>query len=223
MNSSEYLQIGYKIAGHYEIIKVLGQGGFGIVYLVKDIERLDEQCIIKELFVKEFSYRNRGSNSISNKKMAEKTFKKIKEDVKEEINILKRIKNKNVVKAYGYFEGNDTIYSIMEYIDGNNLEKYSYMSEDEAKELLRQLINGLKEIHSRGIIHRDIKPNNIIRTSSGLYKIIDFTTSKTYSTNKTNITGLISKGYTPPELEQTKAIIGNDYEVFIKFPTITAG
>ena len=55
-HSTEHLDIGYKIKDHYEIQKVLGQGGFGIVYLVKDTERLNNIFVIKELFAKEFSF-----------------------------------------------------------------------------------------------------------------------------------------------------------------------
>ena len=77
MQGDKHLPIGYKIGNHYEITEVLGQGGFGIVYLVKDLERLDEIIVIKELFAKDFSSRNRDGWSIYNKKASEKIFLKI--------------------------------------------------------------------------------------------------------------------------------------------------
>ena len=76
--SNEHLAIGYKIGGHYEVTKVLGQGGFGIVYLVKDIHRLDAYFVIKELFSRDFSFRHRDGKSIYNKAEAKKFLLKLK-------------------------------------------------------------------------------------------------------------------------------------------------
>ena len=227
MQNTTHLQVGHKIGNHYEILKVpnkdediLGQGGFGIVYLVRDIHNLNKLFVVKELFLIKYSFRNRKDGltvKTSNKKEARETFQKVKEDVIKEVNILSTIKNKNIVQSKGYIEENNTIYSIMEYIDGTNLEEYiqnNSFSEKEAINLLRQIIHGLKEIHQQNIIHRDIKPSNIMRTKDGLYILIDFTTSKTYSTNKTTITGIGTKGYAPPELERTKAQIGEFSDIY---------
>ena len=217
-NNQEHLPVGYKIGNHYEIIEILGQGGFGIIYLVKDNERLGEIFVIKELFTRSFSSRNRNGTLVNNKLDSNNVFKKIKEDIVEEVNILTKINNKNIVKAYGCLEENNTIYSIMEFIEGEDLEKYNKKNsfdENEAKELLKQLISGLKEIHPQNIIHRDIKPNNIIKTSKGVYKIIDFTTNRSYQDGKmTTMTGFQNPIYTPPELTQKKAVIGSFTDIY---------
>ena len=218
--SNEHLSIGYKIGGHYEVVKVLGQGGFGIVYLVKDIHRLNAFFVIKELFSREFSFRHRDGKTVYNKAEAKKIFLKIKEDIISEVNILQKIRNRNIVEAYGYFEENNTLYSVMEFIDGIDLDKYLRdvppFSEDEAKDLLLQIINGIKEIHSLNILHRDIKPSNIMRTKDGIYKIIDFTTNRTYMDKQmTTVTAFQSPIYTPPELSGNKrAIIGKFSDIY---------
>ncbi len=218
--SNEHLSIGYKIGGHYEVVKVLGQGGFGIVYLVKDIHRLNAFFVIKELFSREFSFRHRDGKTVYNKAEAKKIFTKIKEDIISEVNILQKIRNKNIVEAYGYFEENNTLYSVMEFIDGVDLDKYLKevppFNEDEAKDLLLQIINGIKEIHNLNILHRDIKPSNIMRTKDGIYKIIDFTTNRTYIDNQmTTVTAFQSPIYTPPELSGNKrAIIGKFSDIY---------
>ncbi len=124
MQSNEHLPIGYRIGGHYEIVKILAQGGFGIVYLVKDIHRLDALFVIKELFSRDFSYRYRDGRSVYNKAEAKNIFEKIKADIISEVNILRKIRNRNIVEAYGYFEENKTIYSVMEFIDGIDLNRY---------------------------------------------------------------------------------------------------
>jgi len=218
--SNEHLAIGYKIGGHYEIVKVLGQGGFGIVYLVKDIHRLNAYFVIKELFSRDFSFRHRDGQTVYNRAEAKQIFSKIKDDIISEVKILQRIRNKNIVEAYGYFEENNTLYSVMEFIDGIDLDKYLKKvppySEDDAKDLLLQIIHGIKEIHALNILHRDMKPSNIMRTRDGIYKIIDFTTNRTYVDNQiTTVTAFQSPIYTPPELSGNKrAVIGKFSDIY---------
>jgi len=219
MGNINQLPIGYVIGGHYEVLKVLGQGGFGIVYLVKDQHKLDELLVVKELFAKEFSFRKRESTMVINQSNMVHIFQKIKEDIKKEVTILSKISNPNIVKAYGYLEENETIYSVMEYLKGMDLERYlkehGSFSEEEAKDLLKQLIHGLKPIHKKNIIHRDIKPNNIIRTPEGVYKIIDFSSNKQYVDGKTTtITSYQNPIYTAPELTQKKTVIGEFSDIY---------
>jgi len=219
MSNTNQLPIGHIIGGHYQIVRVLGQGGFGIVYLVKDLHKLDELLVAKELFAKEFSFRQRESTTVINQSDMVHIFRKIKEDIKQEVTILSQITNQNIVKAYGYLEENDTIYSIMEYLQGMDLESYlkehGAFSEEESQELLAQLIHGLKPIHEKNIIHRDIKPNNIIRTPDGTYKIIDFSSNKQYVDGKTTtITSYQNPTYTAPELMQKKTVIGEFSDVY---------
>jgi serine/threonine protein kinase len=218
--SNEHLAIGYKIGGHYKIIKVLGQGGFGIVYLVEDIHRLNALFVIKELFSRDFSFRHRDGQSVYNKAEAKQIFAKIKDDIISEVNILQKIRDKNIVEAYGYFEDNNTLYSVMEFIDGVDLDKYLKkvppFTEDEAKDLLLQISSGIEKIHDINILHRDIKPSNIMRTKDGIYKLIDFTTNRTYVDNQlTTVTAFQSPIYTPPELSgNQKAIIGKFSDIY---------
>ncbi|HHD80841.1 MAG TPA: serine/threonine protein kinase, partial [Campylobacterales bacterium] len=218
--SNEHLAIGYKIGGHYKITKVLGQGGFGIVYLVEDIHRLNAQFVIKELFSRDFSFRHRDGHTVYNKAEAKNIFAKIKEDIISEVNILQKIRDKNIVEAYGYFEDNNTLYSVMEFIDGVDLDKYLKkvppFTEDEAKDLLLQISKGIEKIHAINVLHRDIKPSNIMRTRDGVYKLIDFTTNRTYEDNKlTTVTAFRSPIYTPPELSGNKrAIIGKFSDIY---------
>jgi len=217
-DNSQHLPLGHKIGHHYEIIEILGQGGFGIVYLVKDTHRVkDNIFVIKELFVRSHSFRHRGNTTVGTSQKIKNIFEKIKTDIIREVDILSSIANPNIVQAYGYIKENRTIYSIMEHIMGDDLEEYikeNSFDENMAMDLLKQLINGLEEIHSQNIIHRDLKPSNIMRTKDGIYKIIDFTTNKTYSDKETNITNINSPGYTAPELEKTRAVIGKFSDIY---------
>ena len=215
MCNKNFLRDGKILCKRYKIIRAIRQGGFGIVYLVKDLNHQGKELVVKELFFINHSFRNR--DGFVRTKKTKVSFNKLKKDVQREVENLKKIKNRNIVKAYDYFEENNTIYSVMEYIDGLNLDEYleeSLFNEDEAKDLLQQLIDGLKEIHSRNMVHRDMKPSNIMKTKDGIYKIIDFTTSKGYSNRITTLTGIGSPIYCPPELEKRKAKIGNFSDIY---------
>ena len=217
MYNSNFLKHGEILVNRYKIINILKQGGFGIVYKVKDLQK-NKIVVIKEQFFIKHSYRNINGN-IFNKKIQDGniSFKQLKEDVKSEIEYLKSIKHKNIVKAYDFFEKNNTIYSVMEYIEGMDLAEYlesHSFDEDEAKYLLQQLINGLKKLHKSRRVHRDIKPNNIMKTPKGLYKIIDFTTSKVFSNCETIVTGIRTPIYSPPELEKRRAVIGSFTDIY---------
>jgi len=215
--NSQHLPIGHKISGHYEIIEVLGQGGFGIVYKVKNRHQLDKVLIIKELFLKKDSFRVRGKTTVATNPGMKHIFEKIKGDIEKEVEILSSINNKNIVQEYGQFEENQTIYSLMEYIEGVDLGQYIEkhpFDEDKAIDLLKQLIDGLKEIHLQNIIHRDIKPSNIMRTEEGVYKLIDFTNNKSYMDSEITITGITSQGYSSPELWKKKAKVGAFSDIY---------
>jgi len=84
----EYLPISYKIGGHYEIIKVLGDDEFEIVYIVKDIHRLETLFVIKELFLKEYCFRDE-QNGIYILEKSKESFQKTKKNLIFEINIIK--------------------------------------------------------------------------------------------------------------------------------------
>ena len=208
INDSAILEIGTKLNNNmYEIIDILGKGGFGIVYKVKRISDLKEFAI-KELLISsgDICIRNKYNNKVSAKNG--KVFKAFKEKVKKEVKFLSCNKNENIIHIYNYFEENNTIYMLMEYLDGYDLaeliiNRKKIFTEDEVLDLLKQLSNGFEQIHEQGVIHRDIKPNNIIRTNDKVYKLIDFTNIKIFlEEDRGIITELMIKAkfFSPPEL-----------------------
>ena len=119
----EYLPIGYRIGGHYEIIKFLGNDEFEIVYVVKDIHRLETLFVLKELFLKEYSFREE-ENEVYIFEKSKSSFEKTKKNVISEVNLFKERGSTNSIQTYGYFEENNTIYTIMEFVNSAELSNY---------------------------------------------------------------------------------------------------
>ena len=95
---------------------------------------------------------------------------------------MKRARHENIVRLYESFEIDSHIVYVMEVCGGGDLltfvRRRRKLNEDQAKFIFRQIINGLKYVHSKGVLHRDIKLDNILLTSEGDVKICDFGVSK---------------------------------------------
>ena len=181
------------LRGHYRIIKVLSnEGGFGKTYLASDVDKLDEKCVVKQL---------------APKTQEPMVIKKAIELFKQEANQLQQLgEHPQIPSLYAYFEQDNYLYLVQQYIDGLNLLKELQLQgiyrESKVQELLLDLLPVLKYIHERGVIHRDIKLQNIIRRSSdGKFVLIDFGASKQLSeTVQTKVgTAIGSHGYSAPE------------------------
>jgi serine/threonine protein kinase len=209
-NETNYCQAcGTKIVsllrGHYRIIKPLGRGGFGKTYLAEDLDKLNQRCVVKQLAPKV-----RGTWELNKAvRLFEQEARQLQELGEE---------NAQIPTLYAYFEEDDYFYLVQQFIDGQNLAKELQQretwSESEIEELLLSLLPVLQFIHDRGVIHRDIKPDNIMRRTfldleynSARDKreqlvLIDFGVSKQFSASvKTTATGTIigSAGYAPLE------------------------
>ena len=173
------------VLNNYEILSILGEGTFGIVKLVQD-KKTKEKVAIKIL---------------------EKKKIKTEEDkrrVQTEIEILQKMSHINVIKAKKILKDSENIYIMMEYCEKGELfhyiEKEICLSNDEAACYFYQLINGLEYIHQKGIVHRDLKLENILLSKTNLLKIIDFGLSSYYDSNKLLSTPCGSLCYASPEL-----------------------
>ncbi|KAH0621933.1 hypothetical protein JD844_023684 [Phrynosoma platyrhinos] len=152
----------------YEIIKMIGEGSFGKVFLACGKED-NQQCVIKE---------------ISLTKMP----KKEKESSQKEVTLLARLKHPNIVAFYTSLQEKNKLYIIMEYCDGGDLMKRINMQhgvlfeEDKILAWFVQISLGLKHIHDRKILHRDLKAQNIFLSNNGMTaKLGDFGIARTLS------------------------------------------
>jgi serine/threonine protein kinase len=195
------------VLGKYQIINILGEGGFGITYLAVDVST-GWRVVIKEYFPSEFAIR-KGDSSIVAKTSSKKDFKRGQQRFKEEAKILSRFDHPSIVKILGYFEANNTAYFVMEYEDGLDLSQYlrqieSPVSQEEIISLIMPILEGLKEVHRHRYLHRDIKPANILLRDTKLPVLIDFGASKqTMGDVSKSVTSMLTEGYAPLEQYST--------------------
>ncbi len=191
--------------GCYTVGRVLGQGGFGITYLAQDFNS-KEKVAIKEYLPAEFAGRTQGNSVQAFSDDQQENYEYGKQQFLSEAKTLAAfIGDEHIVRIYSYFEENNTAYFVMEYVDGCALDKYmaqkgGRLSVDEANRLLLPLMQSLDKVHAKGIVHRDIAPDNIIITRDGTAKLIDFGAAR-YSTGEKSksLDVILKHGFAPKE------------------------
>jgi serine/threonine protein kinase len=177
---------GYKVNGRYEIIKSIGEGGMANVYLAKDtiLERevavkiLRGDLAFDEKFVRRFQREALSASSLS---------------------------HPNIVEMYDVGEDDGKYYIVMEFIEGKTLKqlikKRGFLTVPEVVDIMLQLTDGLAHAHDSYIIHRDIKPQNILILDNGLVKITDFGIAMALNSSELTQTNSVmgSVHYLPPE------------------------
>ena len=209
------LRKGTRLIGRYIIEGVLGQGGFGITYLGMD-ELHEKPVAIKEFFPQGIVTRNiEYQDTVTVTFVGEKdNYEKGKERfLKEARTMAKFSKDEGIVKALDFFEINNTAYIVMEYLEGITLKQYlrenQRIAPEDLIELLVPLIESLDEIHSQGMIHRDISPDNIMVLPDGRIKLMDFGAARDYTEfGEKSLSIVLKPGYAPPEQYQTHGIQG---------------
>jgi len=220
-NEMNLLPAGTLVAGRYEILEVIGQGGFGITYKGYD-SVLDVPVAIKEYYPSGIASRYHEQSldvqvgGSENKKFFEEGKKKFLEEAR----VLARFsEDPNVVGVRDFFEDNQTVYIVMQFLQGESLKEYieknGLISFDEAYNLLRPVMQSLGRIHANGLIHRDISPSNLIRMRGGKVKLIDFGTAREFSTDgEKSLSVVLKPGYAPAEQYQTRGMQGPWTDVY---------
>jgi serine/threonine protein kinase len=203
----------------YKIEKVLGQGGFGITYLAYD-EKLERKVAIKEYFPDGIAVRTGSKVTIPPTRDNEDNIENFKNEAKS----IAKLKNPWIVDVYDVIEENGTVYIVMEYIEGTPLSSLlGKIKENEAVKYIKQIAKAVGIIHSAGMLHQDIKPENIIVKNGEDIKIIDFGSSRVFTADKTKTyEKILTPGYAPLEQYGGKGKRGEYTDVYAICATLYA-
>ena len=180
------LEIGTVFAKRYEILEEVGKGGMGEVYKVKD-EKLDEEMALK--IIRPEIAADKGTI----------------ERFKNELKFARKIAHRNVCKMYDLNEEEETPYITMEYVKGEDLKSFirrkRKLKEGEAISIAKQVCEGLAEAHELGVIHRDLKPQNIMIDKKNNVKVMDFGIARSVEAHGVTQTGVMigTPDYISPE------------------------
>lgn len=203
MYKPNHLPTGYKTHG-YKIIKVIGQGGFGITYLAENTY-LKTYVVIKEFLPQEFASRALKTYNVTpNQNKPSKIYKYFKQKFLEEAQILASITHLNIVKVTHFFETNNTAYFVMDYLKGESLKSYikreKNIDEEKIIQIMIPILEGLKEVHAKNFLHRDIAPDNIYLADNKMPILIDFGAVKNLANKESkSVASVAKKGYSAPE------------------------
>lgn len=222
-NNEHELPIGTILSDRYYVGKSLRQGGFGITYVGKDIKPgMNKKIAIKEYFPTGIVTRmSRFSQDVSvTAKDEASTYDKEKQRFVEEAGILSRFAGeRNIVSITDVISEHNTVYLIMEFLDGIDLDEYIHnqpkISFSEAYKMIQPIILTLSRIHEQGLIHRDITLSNIKVLQDGTAVLLDFGAAREYSTSDEKSMSVILKpGYAPVEQYNSHGMQGPASDVY---------
>ena len=179
---------GTLLANRYRIVRQLGAGGMGSVWLAEDTQLDNKQFAIKML----------PAILVANKRAYRQ--------LKDEALVAMRLVHPNIVQIRAFEENNGNPFLVMDYIDGQTLDDYiaekGTLTEDEVIRVLRPIAAALDYAHGEGVVHRDVKPANVMIRKDGHPFILDFGIAREIQETLTRVTGKLSSGtllYMSPE------------------------
>jgi eukaryotic-like serine/threonine-protein kinase len=159
LNSQTLLRPGTVLGRRYEILQILGEGGMGAVYRARDRE------VNRTVALKVIRPELTGNSAILDR-------------FKQELVLSHQVTHKNVVRIYDMGDADGIKFITMEYIEGQDLRsliaQHKVFQPEEAVEMMRQVCRALEAAHAVGVIHRDLKPQNIMRDKQGRVVVMDF-------------------------------------------------
>jgi tetratricopeptide (TPR) repeat protein/predicted Ser/Thr protein kinase len=192
-NLQPVLGAGAILAGRYEILEILGEGGMGAVYKARDIE-LDRMVALK--VIRPELAKNRA----------------IIERFKKELLLSQRVTHRNVIRIYDLGEGDGVKFITMEFVEGEDLRSLIHerkkFSPEEAVAIMEQICLALDAAHQVNVIHRDLKPQNVMRDKAGRILVMDFGLARTFEGDGMTQTGALvgTMEYMSPEQALAKEL-----------------
>ena len=213
--------------GKYKIEKKIGQGSFGITYLaiiqiigVFGATQTETKVAVKEFFMKDINGRNGKIVTTGNK---DGIFQNYKNRFIKEAKTLNSLKHPNIVRVIDLFEENNTVYYVMDYLDGGSLDMFisnkGTLSPYYTSSLFFQVSDALIYMHQHKMLHLDLKPSNIMLDSNGKAVIIDFGLTKHFSDTgepeSSTTVGTGTPGYAPIEQSNYKPELSDGFPATI--------
>jgi serine/threonine protein kinase/tetratricopeptide (TPR) repeat protein len=192
-SDSMRLQPGTVLANRYEVIKILGEGGMGAVYKARDLE-LEREVALKVI-------RPELANN-----------PEILQRFKQELILARQVTDRNVIRIFDLGEAGKIKFITMEYVEGQSLHQIlkqrGKLDTVEAVDIMEQVVKGLAAVHREGVIHRDLKPGNIMRDKHGRVVVTDFGLARSLAGEKMTRTGAMmgTIEYMSPEQAQGKEV-----------------
>ena len=187
------LQARTVIGNRYEILQTLGEGGMGAVYKAKDLEL--NRVIALKVIKPELA---------SNPEILQR--------FKQELILARQVTDRNVIRIFDLGEASGIRFITMEYVEGQSLyqilQKHGKLPAPEAMDIMRQMLSGLQAAHREGVIHRDLKPGNIMRDAQGRVVVMDFGLARSLEGDGMTRTGTMlgTMEYMSPEQAQAKEL-----------------
>jgi tetratricopeptide (TPR) repeat protein/predicted Ser/Thr protein kinase len=182
------------LGGRYEILQMLGEGGMGAVYKARDLE-VDQLVALKVI----------RPDLASNPAIIER--------FKQELILARQVTHRNVIRIYDLAEADGVKFITMEFVQGTDLRALIHekkkLSPEESVEIMRQVCQALEAAHSVGVIHRDLKPQNIMRDPTGRVLVMDFGLARTLDGTGLTQTGAMVG---TPEYMSPEQALGKDLD-----------
>lgn len=204
------LPIGHQL-DYFKIEKVLGAGGFGVTYLAEDTRR-KQKVAIKEYFPKNLVKR---AENYAVTHVGEKAGEYVQRGLERfvtEANTARLFTHPNIVKVHSILRENNTAYMVMTYEHGRTLTEVlqagEKFDEQQLRDLILPILDGVRMMHNQGFIHRDIKPSNIFIRNDRTPVLIDFESARfALDDEPITLTSFISPGYASAEQYSTRGDI----------------
>jgi serine/threonine protein kinase len=190
--------------GELEIVRVLGVGGFGIVYLAQD-HALERSVALKEYMPSALAGRGKGQLVSIRSGAHTETYALGLRSFVNEARLLARFNHPSLVKVYRFWEENGTAYMVMPYLQGHTLRDVRRSMSDAPTEawmrsVITPLLDALDQLHREGVFHRDIAPDNILLPPGELPVLLDFGAARRAIGDRTQtFTAILKPSYAPIE------------------------
>lgn len=201
----------------FRVERALGHGGFGTTYLAVD-RQLDRQVAVKEFTPHHLVTRSTDWSLVPHAREFKRIFERALNQFLDEARKLARFRHPNIVRVNRFFTANGTGYFAMEVEEGGSLRSHlskRTFSDSDIRSLLSAICSGLQGLHSAGLVHRDIKPDNVVLRKSGEPVLIDFGAAVTAIEVAQELRSVIfTPGYAPPEQLEDGGLVGPFTDIY---------